>query len=471
MAPTFLKELKYEWKLFLSTYDKSLNYFKSHVGNTELIDSHNYINKINNDSVAYKNNLYILHTNEMIYGNLKNINGKWRFLDFIDEKYYDVYNIVFLNKEMVIYFFNKSNPTFIVQAWIYAEVFYIGYLKCKKIIQISHSTSGVDCMLNNIENFLPNIQVSSIECNILSDSKQFYFFGFASNIGHHLFNEISGLLIFLQNPDNFQKIQGICIGPYDYFNIKTYLVKKYNFKIIVLDNSNSYLKLNIYPIFLNSFILDKNQTVPFFNELIENNNYKIEDTSTTLDDKPILEIVMDIRTVSRVLENMTKIYVNIIKMLYDKYYQKYTIKIYFCGRFTTMLNNINIDTDNEYIQQINIMRNIIKLVNIPNIMYENLLGRNIMLIFNKIQNIKFAVCIGGTSVSNLMNWIYNTYSIYLCNTRFHTLVHNIQYDSLNNYSFMTPPIQLIKDTQNENFIIDCNQFLLWFLEVINSFNL
>lgn len=45
----------------------------------------------------------------MIYNNLKNKNGKWQFLDFIDKNYYDVYNIILVNNDIAIYFFNKSN--------------------------------------------------------------------------------------------------------------------------------------------------------------------------------------------------------------------------------------------------------------------------------------------------------------------------------------------------------------------------
>lgn len=48
---------------FLSDYEKSLNYFRSYVGNSELTDSHSYIKTMNNTSVAYKNTSYILYTN------------------------------------------------------------------------------------------------------------------------------------------------------------------------------------------------------------------------------------------------------------------------------------------------------------------------------------------------------------------------------------------------------------------------
>ena len=165
-----------------------MNYFKSHIGNTELVDSHNYIKTMNNNSIA-KNTSYILYTNEMLYNNLKNKNGKWQFLDFIDKNYYDVYNIIFINNKIVIYFINKSNPTFIVQTWIYMEIFYVGYINSKTLIQISHASSGADCMLASIETLLCKIKISSQVGNTLLN-KQFYFFGFSDNVGHHLFNEI-----------------------------------------------------------------------------------------------------------------------------------------------------------------------------------------------------------------------------------------------------------------------------------------
>lgn len=113
------------------------------------------------------------------------------------------------------------------------EIYYIGYIKSRILFQMNHSTSGADMRLPFIEKKLNNIVLSSkINTNISIKTKQFLFFGFCGNVGHHLFNEVSGLLIFLNNPDNFSKIHGICIGPYDFFNIEDILANKYKFNII-----------------------------------------------------------------------------------------------------------------------------------------------------------------------------------------------------------------------------------------------
>ena len=370
MPRQYLKSLECGWKLFKCDFNNSINYFKRNNTNNELISTREYVNNTRQPSVTYINISYIYYTNEIIYNNIKRKNDVWSFCNLLDGIYYDVYNVVFLDNDIVIYFLNELNPIIIIQCFCYMEIYYIGYIKSRILFQMNHSTSGADMRLPFIEKYLNNIVLSSkINTNISIKTKQFLFFGFCGNVGHHLFNEVSGLLIFLNNPYNFSKIHGICIGPYDFFNIEDILANKYKFNIIHLNNINSYLTLNIFPIFLNSFILDKNTLVPFFEEVL--NNYNKLNTSelcttTTIDkkNKQTLKIVFDIRTVSRILENMENIYVKLIIYIYKTYYHKYNIVIIFTGRFTTNITNINILNDSEYIQQITIINNIIGQVNI-----------------------------------------------------------------------------------------------------------
>ena len=96
---------------------------------------------------------------------------------------------------------------------------YIGYIKQKTLIQINHYPVGGEMDLPIIEKYIGRITKSSRMPNRFV-YKQFIFFGFISNVGHHLWNELSGLNIFLQNKNLFEKIDGICVGPYDHFNIK-----------------------------------------------------------------------------------------------------------------------------------------------------------------------------------------------------------------------------------------------------------
>jgi|688.fasta_scaffold82482_3 hypothetical protein len=466
MSKNFIKDLKYDWKLYLSTSENSNLFFNSVIPNNELVACNEYFKKLKNPGVMNNAN-YILKTNEIIYNNIKTNKNKWYFYDFLRKKNYCVYNIIFqYNKEteapLIIFIINKNNPTIIIQNAGYTEIFYIGYIKEKILIQISHSTSGCHTQLPFIENILPYITNVSYSNEQLS-YKQFIFIGFNINVGHHLWNELSGLNIFLQNPHLFNKINGICIGPYDFFNIENYLKNNYNFKIIKYDNGSNICQLSIFPIFLNSFILDKN--IPqIFNKIL---NYKNTE-------KPIdtLQIGIDIRTAYRNLLNMSTLYTTIINYIYNKYNTKYKIIIHFLGRFQTNVNNININDDKEYLDQNDIVNNIINLINNNNIIYNNLIGKHFSVIFNETMHTDFNICIGGTSISNLMNWIYTDKKIIcLCNKRFYTLINEIQYDCLQNYNVFLPPIESVIDDNNENFYIDETIFFPFLFDKLNSFDL
>jgi hypothetical protein len=471
MPPTFLKFLKNSWRLFKSDVNRSLEYFKKNVENTELIDTKTYVNSMKQPSVSHTNTSYIYHTNETIYNNIKSQDGVWKFRCFFDGRLYNVYNVIFIENDIVIFLFDIENPKFIVQCFAYMEIYYIGYIKSKRIIQINHSTSGSDMRLNSIEKYLKKIENFS-KIDVSSKlTKQFLFFGFCGNVGHHLFNEVSGLIIFLNNPKNFSKINGICIGPYDVFNIKDFLKNNYNFNIISLNN-NAFLNMKILPIFLNSFILDKNTVVPFFNKILSVDKIaNVISNKTTNNEMKLLTVVVDIRTVSRILENIVYIYANIIKLVYHKYCKKYVINIIFIGRFKTNVYNFDKLTDKECNEQINVMNSIINTVNIKDVLYTNLIGEHILFIMNCIKDFNFSICIGGTCISNLMNWIYRKKTIALCNKSFYVLVQDMQYDCLQNYEAVIPPIDCVTDTSNGNFIINYIRFYPFLLKTINSYEL
>ena len=47
----------------------------------------------------------------------------------------------------------------------------------------------------------------------------------------------------------------------------------------------------------------------------------------------------------------------------------------------------------------------------------------------------------------------------------------MQYDCLQNYDAVIPPINCVTDTTNGNFRIDYNLFLPFFIDLINSYEL
>jgi len=422
----------------------------------------NYINSFKLDSVSYKNTIYLLYTYEIIYNNLKNNNGKWYFKDLYDHTLHEVYNFICIHPDTVIFFFNKQNPTFIVISQIYREIGYIGYVNQELLIKINTSTSGFSMIEPTLVNNFSYLTTMSKNSGHLSN-KQNICFGFVSNVGHHVWNEISGLLLFLKYPDNFKNINNIYIGQYDIFNIKKYLIENYNFKIV--DNNNdTYLCKTEIPIFLSSFIINHEDTINLFNKLFDFDYYSLVNSY----ENNLFELSIDIRTCSRNLINITDIYKNLINMLDEKYKCSYKLKIYFIGIFETNVFKINKE-NTDYIKQNVIVTDILNSINNKNIIYENLIGKPIQEIFKKLINIKFSITIGGTSISNLLNWIYKKNVIGLCGTTFYSLVNDIQYDCLKNFNVFVPPIEYISDIGSDFCIKDIDKFNIWFINKIETF--
>ena len=125
----FITNLKNNWKLFKSTIENSNKFFNQFNPNEELIDTRNYFENIQHLTIS-KNVSNIFKTNEIIYNNIKNNDKKWYFYDFLENKQFEVYNVLFdSDNYMVIFIINKENPTFIVQNYCYMTINYIGYIK------------------------------------------------------------------------------------------------------------------------------------------------------------------------------------------------------------------------------------------------------------------------------------------------------------------------------------------------------
>ena len=275
------------------------------------------------------------------------------------------------------------------------------------------------------------------------------------NLGHHLWNEISGLYYFLQNNEYHNKIDGIIIGPYDSFNIESTLKQKYNFEILKFTDifqecrySGFKNLTNIFPIVLNSFYIDKN-----VKNLLDNT---INDNCTINDDKEnILEISIDIRTYRRYLINQDIFYTKLIQKLADQY-KEYNLKINFLGCFQTNTNTIDKTTHEEYIEQTKIVNNIIQnFKKNKNLTFKNLLGEYFLNIKNKTIKSKIFIATFGTSVSNLMNWIYNTKIIVFGPIESYKW-SSIQFDTLQNYNGIFSPKEytLTNNGLQEPFDID-----------------
>jgi len=470
------------WEKYLLNREECDNYYNNY--NTNLLkdyydyDYYNIIEKKNRLDMN-TNIKSIIKTNEILYNNLNN--NKFLFKDLIDNNFYEVFNITY-SDTTIIFYCRIDDPFFLIQNWIYSDFFYYGNIKTRKLIQITHSTAGNDFIFN----FIPDM-IYNINYNYKIENKKYLLFGFLNNVGHHLWQEITGLINFLNNKENYNKIDGIIIGNYDYFNIKKLLNEKYNFKII--NNINLYennINLNFYPLFLRSFYIDHKYTISFFNNLlnidinlVENiiqsdlhvsNELLYEQSLLKFPEKKnieLLTIVLDIRTNSRKLISIKDFYIYFINQLYDSYSNKYKIKIIFTGRFLTRLNDINLDNDNEYLEQTNIVNDIIKSINSENILFYNLIGKEFFYIIKHSINSDIFIGTGGTSYISLINWIYNKKGLYFFNSKLIKLYSEIQFVVLNNYNAYFTPKEYIIDKDNYDFDIHYDLFFNYFIKMFD----
>lgn len=445
----FVRHLKYNWKLYKFNKFISNNYFNNYEKHSELDFMQNLCNKFDGtDVVNNVNNM--LNANQIIYGNLKK--QYWSFFDFIDNKEYTVFNIIMLSPHVFIFFFNINNPCFLIQNYCYMDFFYFGRVKNKNLIQIANSSSGNELDLPIIENNLNFIYSVGVSNKIVTFSKKMFFFGMLSNVGHHLWNEISGLVHFINNKKNIDLIDGIIIGPYDFFNTEKYLNDICNIKTVKL-NANKYpICLTIYPVLINSIILD-NTCKKYVKEIL---NYTPENITSLHAKKK--QFVFDIRTFSRVLLNITETYIFIIDQIYKLIGDKYIINIVFTGRFLTDLNDINILIDTDIISQNKIVNEIISNFNNTNIIFDNLIGKKIDKIINHIGNCDFMIMMFGTSAPNIINWICdNTKGVGFVQPTNYSLYKQVCY-TLDNQSVINVPYECFDTLTNNDIIVKYDIF-------------
>jgi hypothetical protein len=447
---TFMNALKYNWSLFKLDNVSSKNYFETYQKNKELHFLHEK-NETNDPNIL--NNIY---ANEIIYGNLKK--KVWTFIDLKDFKHYEVFNIIMLPGPIIIYFFNINDPCFLIQNYAYMDFFYFGRIKIKALVEISYSTSGNNLQLPVIENNL-NI-IYNIGLNTKTPvvfNKTILFFGFMNNPGHHLWNEISGLFYFLNEKNNINLIDSIAIGKYDFFNIKKYLTDVYNIKTINYNEDNYPVFLNIYPVFLYCIFIDNVTTNPLKRFMILDMPYTITNNSKKI------QIVLDIRTNSRIILNITELYIFIIKTLYQEISSQYKLNIVFTGRFLTNLNNIDLNYDKEIHDQNLIVSKIINNFTDSNIVFDNLIGKSFENIINHVHNADLMIVIFGTSAPNLVNWICNTKTIGFVQPFNYHIYHSIQTICLKNDTCLAIPSNCFKSVdKNLNCIIDLTIFYEYF---------
>jgi hypothetical protein len=439
MDKSFVSDYTYKneiWKIYTLNEDDSIKYFN--ISNKNNVDE----KELNILETKLNNCNYMNLSNKIVYSNMND--DCITFLNVYDNKFYKVYNVFFNYRDcpIILNYCNENDPFIVVQTSSYMDFQYIFYINKKEIIQISKSTASHEYYFSDIISTINFVKNNTSNIKPISNYKKYLFFGFNMNLGHHLWNEISGLYYFLENNECHNKIDGIIIGPYDSFNIENTLKQKYNFNILKFTDifqecRHNYFKnlTNIFPIVLNSFYIDKN-----VKNLIDNN---------------ILEISIDIRTYRRYLINQDIFYTKLIQNLLEDY-KEYNLKINFLGCFQTNTNTIDKTTHEEYIEQTKIVNNIIENFNEnKNLIFKNLIGEYFFTIKNETIKSKLFIATFGTSVSNLINWIYNKKIVVFGPVEAYEW-SNIQFKTLQNYNAIFSPKEytLTNNGLQEPFDID-----------------
>jgi len=448
------------WKIYKINNDESLKYFnmsnKNNIDEKELNLIKTEINKCN----------YINLSNKILYSIMHD--DCIKFLNVYDNKFYEVYNVFFNYRDcsVILYYCNKDDPFIVVQTSCYMDFEYIVYASQKEFIQISGSNGIGDYYIVDIINTINYVNTNITTILHINNYKKYLFFGFNANVGHHLWNEVSGLYYFLENEDYHNKIEGIIIGPYDFFNMEYILKKKYNFNVIKFIDifkhcRHCYYKNleNIFPIFLNNYFIDKN-----VKNLLEYNNIINDDI---INDDNILEFSIDIRTFRRNLINQDIFYTKLINRMLDDY-KNYIIKINFLGYF--QMNNSIIDTNTnvECIEQNKIVNNIIQnFTENKNIIFKNFIGQSFFSIKNNVIKSKIFIHSFGTSSSNLMNWIYNVKIIVFGPIEAYNWT-NI-FDLLKNDYILCPKEYILTNNGLQNpFDVDFDLYYIFFKNKLNE---
>lgn len=432
------------WKIFKISLDDSILFFEK--------SNRNNVNETVLNLPTCEDGVLntVTPTNKILYSMMND--NDIEFLNPYDNEFHKTYNISwnYLDCPIVLYFCNINNPFIVVQTSEWMDFYILLYPNKKEILFFSKSGRCQRRLLIDILNTLYHT-INSPPVEPITKFRKYLFFGFNMNIGHYLWQEVSGLYFFLQNKDYHNKIDGIIIGPYDAFNLESSLRKNYNFNIQKFTDIHSHCRhlwirdlVDIFPIFLNSFYIDSN-----VKNLIEASDDNVI-TPICNNKKNILEITIDIRTYRRYLIDQDIFYTKLIKkILHD--YKKYTIKINLIGCFQTHSNTIKIntidsDTKSEYDKQIIIVNKIINnfKTNIKNnkIIFKNLIGDYFYSIKSKVINSKIFIAVLGTTMSNLINWIYNTKYIGFGPSSTYNW-SAAQYNVLKNYDGIYSPIEFI----------------------------
>ena len=416
----------------------------------EICFNHNYLEQhINNEykgDIEYyksfseghvKDNLKEINlTSQVIYDSL--LRTEKGFLCIKDNKYYSPFLIKWNNETdspFIFYVCKKEEPFIIIQGWVYATLHWYYEVKTNMLIR-NESRSGEERDTYIIKRCLADIlkHLKNPSLDLITPKKRFYYFGFITNIGHHLWNEVSGILYLIHNEELLKNISKIIIGPCDFFGMEK-----------ILKDKN--ISIDIW----NKRYISFTDHIPIRTQgtHIPNNIIKLFDISEQEKDTNEIVLSIDIRVGQRRLLKQSKWYSYVINRIHEMFPDK-KIKLNIFGNFVSLHKGAQPNMA-EIKQQQDITAKIIyNLYRDSDIQINNLIGSNILVCFEEARNSDLCLATLGTSISNLSNWIFKNKVIFTGPTSCYGW-QGIQYDIMNNKEGIYAPIEyMISEPDNRN---------------------
>jgi hypothetical protein len=369
--------------------------------------------------------------------------------------------------DLNIYVFdNIENPFFValgngsMHMVLHTNIHFIYYYKCNEIFNINeynHWELNKSIICSSILDYYNN--------NIIIETKKIVStYGYANNIGHSYWNDVSGLY-FIYEMNLLKNIDLFLIGNYDYYNLYNFL-KKNNYNVIYENNLE---KINIHT--NNEYLFIKYNDLIMFDGLktfILNNlndiNINEKDKISNIKKKHFPIITFNIRGVFRGLHDQSEKISNIINNLYKLYPNIYIL-------FDGYIKNKNVDLsiyrsegvnsseeifDNSYN---NIINEIISKLDNKNI-YKSLIGLNLEDQLNWLDISNYGLMQLGAGAFNYI-WLMNKKGIFIgrnayfndavLNHTFHDFIFREKRDFT---TYINPKIVKFDGFPNNSFDID-----------------
>ena len=410
----------------LNLYEEHEDYYNLYTKNNNKLNDviQDIIQKYNFNYEPKK--YYRMHANNMITRNIYELSGLIIMLNAVIEKNiygyciktskkYKCEKMYYLNSTVAkflytAYHFNCLEDEFVIYfAWEYFSPMLIHYPKNDTVFNINYRFSAIEHIINesNLNHSIPYYP----QDNFIS-----YAIGIMHNAGHYMWQEIYGLMLLFEY-NLLDNIDEFLIYKYDYLNIANILKNKYNKQITILNSNSTNHNCTIN--------LSKHFISTSLNEYFKN-VYELK----SINNQNEINILIDIRSNSRVWLNQHENIINLIQTAKQKY-RNYNVNFYISGFFThnTEFNHNYFYDYNKEIHAQNIMFNNIQSSIECNIY--NLINSNLCDIVKICQKIDICISNTGSGASFFNLLLFNKCTV-LFTLRSITDDFNVQRDAFEN---------------------------------------